>query len=213
MAHHPSEATLSRYADGDLPKLEKAGVAAHLAGCASCRRKLAELREIKNTARGLQRLEVPPALLAGIRTRIETRTSSRRGSLLQGIILGGALAAAVLAVVVFPHFEITGSGQERIVLEPASQPLGPHLDLAEASSFAVDTALTSVQRESEAYNPTDGEPQPSDTLPRVVLIPLDEEARRHVARSRLRTVGFLPERNGCQAGKGEFMTVAETSYR
>jgi hypothetical protein len=104
---------LGVYALGQLEGDERAGLEAHLEGCAQCR---AELAELEPVARMLphadpERFESAPqpppelgariaATIAGERERSETR---RRRRLFGGFALGGAtaaLAAAVLAIFV-----------------------------------------------------------------------------------------------------------------
>ncbi len=57
---HADEGTLHAYLDGELTAAERAGLEAHLAGCAACRTRLAEERDLVERAQGLLRRAAPP---------------------------------------------------------------------------------------------------------------------------------------------------------
>jgi len=57
---HADEGSLHAYLDGELTAAERAGLEAHLAGCATCRARLAEERDLVERARGLLAGAAPP---------------------------------------------------------------------------------------------------------------------------------------------------------
>jgi anti-sigma factor RsiW len=57
---HADEGTLHAYLDGELTPVERAGVEAHLAGCAACRTRLDEERELAERALELLARVAPP---------------------------------------------------------------------------------------------------------------------------------------------------------
>jgi hypothetical protein len=114
--HRDWKLSLGAYALGDLPADERAGVAAHLEGCAECRE---ELRSLEGVAALLPladpaRIEAPAARPpADLGARIEAQIaaeSSREGRVRRRrrfrLWAGGAAAtaavAAVLAIVILP---------------------------------------------------------------------------------------------------------------
>ncbi len=99
--------SLGAHALGQLPEEERAGLDAHLEGCAECR---AELAELESVARVMpladpERFAEPAQPPAGLGKRIEATIASERRSsgrrrlrLRFGLALGGATAAAAAAV-------------------------------------------------------------------------------------------------------------------
>ena len=57
---HADEGTIHAYLDGELAAGERAGLEAHLAGCAACRTRLAEERDLVERAQGLLARTAPP---------------------------------------------------------------------------------------------------------------------------------------------------------
>jgi hypothetical protein len=58
---HADDGTLHAYLDGELSALERAGLETHLAGCAACRARLEEERDLVERAQGLLARAAPPA--------------------------------------------------------------------------------------------------------------------------------------------------------
>lgn len=214
MGRHPSDATLSRYADGDLNREEKTRLKEHLKGCSDCKMRLAEIVEIKDLAQSLEPMAVPPVLLAGIRGRIAASEAPKTPGLWRGIILGFAVSAAILLLILLPHSTSPGPHEGPVipvVLEPAEEPLGPPLGLAHAQDFGSDQPSETASSDLQlvVYE----EPGEEDSTPtRVILIPLDEKARQDMAASRRQSPPFrpAPRSNGEQ---GFMVPVGETLYK
>lgn len=210
MGRHPSDATLSRYADGDLGKEEETLLATHLARCSECERRLAEIIHIKDLAESLEPVEVPPGLLAGIRERIAASAASKTSGLWRGIILGFAVSTAILLLILLPH-STTQKHREGpvtpLVIEPAGEPLGPPLGLAHAQGFGQSSDTSGSEALLAVY-----EKPSQDSTSKVILIPIDEKARQNMAASRRQLPRFkpAPRSNGNQ---GFIVTVEETLYR
>ena len=100
---------LSAYADGELPATEAQHMEAHLAGCESCRRELAELRQIRALLRALpaprlsRSFTLPvtgPVPVAAAVARRERELRSRSPVVARAVQwMGGVAAAAGLALV------------------------------------------------------------------------------------------------------------------
>ncbi|HYQ78374.1 MAG TPA: zf-HC2 domain-containing protein [Solirubrobacterales bacterium] len=128
---------LGAYALGHLEGDERAGLEAHLEGCAGCREELAALQPVAlmlphaDPARFELTPEPPPELGRRIAATIEAekqRTQQRRRRrTLGGFAFGGAAAAAVAAVLIL--FVFGGSSQD------ASQPVR-FTDLPEGVSIS-----------------------------------------------------------------------------
>jgi putative zinc finger protein len=118
--------SLGAYALGHLSEAERAGIEAHLDGCAECRRELASLKSISSLLplADPDRFGAVPAPPAGLGDRIAAqigieRRVARRRRLRIGFGLGGAAAAAVAAVLAI--FVLSGSespgGEQHIAFE------------------------------------------------------------------------------------------------
>ncbi len=81
LPHDPWQTRLSEVLDGELAESERAAFEAHVAGCASCREELAELRRLVEAARALPAREPErdlwPALAAALPAVSAPRTRSR----------------------------------------------------------------------------------------------------------------------------------------
>jgi hypothetical protein len=110
--------SLGAYALGHLPEDERAGIAAHLEGCPSCR---AELEQLASVVRPMSladpaRFEAapspPPSLAGRVAAAIgaEQRKERRRRRVRFSLAFGGAaaVAAAVLVLFVLPGDEASG---------------------------------------------------------------------------------------------------------
>jgi hypothetical protein len=227
MGRHPSDATLSRYADGDLGKEEETLLATHLARCSECERRLAEIIHIlarcsecerrlaeiihiKDLAESLEPVEVPPGLLAGIRKRIAASEASKTSGLWRGIILGFAVSAAILLFILLPHSTTQKHREEPVTplvpvtpvtLEPAGEPVGPPLGLAHAQGFYQTSDTSGSDAILAAYE----KPSQDSTL--------DEKARQNMAASRRGLPPFGEDLPRCNGNQGFIVTVGERSYR
>ena len=93
---------LSAWLDRELPPQEHDGIAAHLEGCAVCRRELAQLRALE-AALGKLAAPVPSRVAEKVVARLKERQEARgrrpgwqslalAASLVLGVILGGSVA-------------------------------------------------------------------------------------------------------------------------
>ena len=67
---HPSLGSLKHFADGEEAH-NRRQVADHIATCTKCRDEVASLRSVSQAARGLGHLDVPPGLIASVRSRVD----------------------------------------------------------------------------------------------------------------------------------------------
>jgi len=173
MGKHPSDEHLSSFIDGDMGERKRRRTAEHLSGCAACRARLAQLESIRTWAETLKPVEVPPELFAGVRARIAARTPARSPA---RWIAVAALGALLAFAAVLPHAVERVLPSRRAAFEPSTEPLGPPVGLARAQGFKADTVPLEPERgvglETVAYQSPDSQ--------RVVLIPLDETARRNM---------------------------------
>ncbi|TKJ43657.1 hypothetical protein CEE36_02945 [candidate division TA06 bacterium B3_TA06] len=208
MGRHPSDATLSRYADGDLSGAEKTHLASHLKGCSGCKRRLAEIVHIKDLAESLEPVEVPPGLLAGVRARISASKAPKTQGLWRGIVLGFAISAAIALLILLPHSTTPEPRAEPVtplVIEPAAEPLGPPLGLAHAQGFGQSSQTNHSDVHVAAYE------EPSHDT--VILIPLDETARQNLEAAKTPHFRQGPRFHIPQEDEGWIVTVGETIYR
>ncbi len=157
--------SLGAYALGQLGDDERAGVEAHLEGCADCR---AELEELRSVARVMPLADPgsfaepalpPPVLGKRIAATIasERRSASRGRRLRAGLAFGGVTAAAATAVLaIFVLGGGSGSGPEQRIAF-SSLPQGMRI----AATLEPRVYGTEIQMYVEGV--------PSGTLCRVVL--------------------------------------------
>ncbi len=128
--------SLGAHALGQLPETERAGLDAHLEGCAECRAELAELESVTRVMplADPERFAEPPQPPPGLGKRIEAtiagerRSSRRRRRLRLGLAFGGVAAAAATAVLaIFVLGAGSGSGPE---LRVAFSSLPPGMKIA-----------------------------------------------------------------------------------
>ncbi len=77
--HSDMQTKLAAYAGGDLDQVQRLQVEAHLAGCASCRAELADLRTALRLIRTTPEAEPPPWLATRIMARIREEEGLKRG--------------------------------------------------------------------------------------------------------------------------------------
>lgn len=141
----PPESACDRHADAlaalvddALDARERAPLDEHLAGCATCRDLLADLREIRSLAATLEPIEPPARVWHDVRRRVaaEERDETTRRSIgwrLRWPLAGGALAGAAAAGVVLVM------GPTDFAPPPSNDPAGP-------AQEAVAAALEQIER-------------------------------------------------------------------
>ncbi len=97
---------LADYSVGLLNEAERQGIETHLAECPSCARELRALERVDRVLNALSVEEPPAHLWENIRAQIETAPRRqvpfwKRWFTLPRLALGGAVAAAILFVVVY----------------------------------------------------------------------------------------------------------------
>jgi anti-sigma factor RsiW len=70
---HCSDEVLSGYLDGDLAPADAGQIAEHVATCPSCRRNLAQVREIRDAAASLEQMAPPERTWQAIQERLQRR--------------------------------------------------------------------------------------------------------------------------------------------
>lgn len=70
MIAHATPEALSSLIDGELPGAERQRVSDHVEGCPSCRARLASMRRVVATLRGLERTAPPPTLALHVERRV-----------------------------------------------------------------------------------------------------------------------------------------------
>lgn len=94
-ARHPRVEALSALLDGDLAPAERGAVEQHLAGCATCRRTLDELRAVVKAAAELPAEEPDADLWPGLERELVRRAPRPWLTLLAGVAAGLLLALAL----------------------------------------------------------------------------------------------------------------------
>jgi|GEM_PF-1018735 len=80
MSGHISSESLSAYLDGETGQAEEQRLAAHLAACAHCRRRLAAARQLVGGLRRLAQEAPPPELATLIRSRVAAEAGGIAGT-------------------------------------------------------------------------------------------------------------------------------------
>jgi len=157
---HADEGTLHAYLDGELTAVEREGLEAHLTGCAACRTRLAEERELIERARGLLARTAPPLAVVPPRRRSE----GGRGAQPLPRWLPLAWAASVLIALGGGWIARGGSAPGSAVGEPL---LADRLESARSGNSAGrdDAPVEVALGERDATGPT-GAPTTSVTLGR-----------------------------------------------
>lgn len=110
---HPEE-LLAGYVDGTLSPSERAGVDAHLPGCAQCREEISLAGAVVPALASLPEIPVPlgvtGSVLAKARNEAATRAGSRLGRMQWALGFAAAAALLLLIVVTLPNL---GGGEQR----------------------------------------------------------------------------------------------------
>ena len=142
--HHDVTTKLSDYLDGELSVHEEAAVDHHLAGCAECRKVLAELRMVVATARQLTAGRVDADLWAGVEARIQGSSGRvspfRRRPRRTFAFTLPQLAAAGIALMLMSGGMVYFAG--------AGRTLGPRTDVAAPNG---ERAISSVSLADPRY--------------------------------------------------------------
>lgn len=144
---HADDGTLHAYLDGELSALERAGVETHLAGCAACRARLEEERDLIERAQGLLARVAPPA--ASLPPRRRAGGAGMARPLPRWVPL--AWAASVLLALGGGWLARGRSPSGAAVLAPMAESLTLALGDAEQSRSA--TPAATVTPESSAAAP------------------------------------------------------------
>lgn len=94
MTHEELKGALSAYFDGQLGPEQAGEVSAHLPGCPDCRAALEELRGLSTGIKKTLSAEAPAAMKA----RVLTGAGAKRSLSRPAMLLAGALAAIILAL-------------------------------------------------------------------------------------------------------------------
>lgn len=138
---HPDEARLNEYVDGELDDAARADVAAHVAGCAACAVRLAELRALFADLAALPdeplAADLAPAVLARLPRRARAPAWAPRLAL-----AAQALAAVAAFVLVWPWLAATlqASPAARLAAEAAGALSAMLVGLAPVWRAPVDAA-------------------------------------------------------------------------
>jgi anti-sigma factor RsiW len=103
-------ADLSAFVDSELPAARRAEVEAHLAGCASCRARVAELRQLTAGLAAMPKAQPDRQFLAGVRDRLDERP--RRDAWAGWPVRAAALAVFVVGFVAICFYGPRPRGRE-----------------------------------------------------------------------------------------------------
>src|SRR5205809_133069 len=71
------QSDLSAYVDGELPAKRQTEIGTHIAGCAACQRRVAELKKLAVGVAALPKLQPAPQFLADLRRKIRAESVPR----------------------------------------------------------------------------------------------------------------------------------------
>ncbi|MDQ4099166.1 MAG: zf-HC2 domain-containing protein, partial [Chloroflexota bacterium] len=137
---HIDADALNAYLDDAVPDAERLSIASHLAGCAHCRRELAELRTTVSLLHGLPQYQPRRSFQLGAEHAQRTRRLSVR---LLPVIRPLAMAAVVLFAVVtgVAYFQDDPSTDFDRELEPQMAAPAEHTDTQQGTTPTPQTSL------------------------------------------------------------------------
>ncbi len=160
--HQKHRDRISAYIDGELSSSEIAALERHLAGCAGCRNKLAELRAVTRAVRALPQIRAPRSFtltpqMAGRPARSPVFATPAAAA---GMRLAGAALAVALAVVIVVDAGNLGSEQSSEKLTSERDAASGAQNAPFSDSADLEAAATSAaQDQFPIYNgsPADGD--------------------------------------------------------
>jgi hypothetical protein len=130
---HPED-LLAEYVDGTLGPDDRAGVDAHLSGCASCRAEVAAAQTAREAVASLPAVEPPAGLELAVRRQV--RGTGRAANL--AVRVGGtAAAAAIVGVLVWVGLS---GGPDRAATDSAGQSEAPAAEPSDDTTMESDAA-------------------------------------------------------------------------
>lgn len=141
---HPEDEVLSALMDGDLDAAQRAPLDAHVSGCATCQQVMRELATLHQLAAQDGRVQPARDLWLDIAPQLP-RPSWNWRSLLQPLLLGGALAAALVLVVLNlrPQPAVEHTPRKDVMAE-LSRARGQYLDAITRLSVDAEAAMARV---------------------------------------------------------------------
>jgi anti-sigma factor RsiW len=161
---HPDHEQLAAFEAGDGDRRERAGVAAHLAGCSSCAEVVASVERARRHLALLEEPELPPGLhdrlAAAVEAEAAQAAADRPTPWYRRPVAWGAAAALLLAALVVPFLDQSGgdlttaSGGAGGGAETAQEAAGPGqvpvLSLPGDISAATVSARLATDRQAKA---------------------------------------------------------------
>jgi hypothetical protein len=151
--NHPSE-LLAEYVDGTLPERERAVVAAHLRGCATCRGEVAAAERARRALRELPRPAVPSGLARDALAAAATAGPAGPGRWARAGGLAAAAALVVILAVSLPRLLGNGEAGAPTAMDAAApdgiERLEGNLDARDLESLAQEAPLTAASAEGAA---------------------------------------------------------------
>jgi hypothetical protein len=161
---HPDHEQLAAFEAGDGDRRERAGVAAHLAGCSSCAEVVASVERARSHLTLLEEPELPPGLhdrlVAAVEAEAAQAAADRPTPWYRRPVAWGAAAALLVAALVVPFLDQSGgdlttaSGGAGGGAERAQEAAGPGqvpvLSLPGDISAATVSARLATDRQAKA---------------------------------------------------------------
>ncbi|HUE88462.1 MAG TPA: zf-HC2 domain-containing protein [Vicinamibacterales bacterium] len=167
MSCHDYREAIAEFVDGALAPARQRELERHVEGCPACRALVADLKTIQAAAFTLDRLELPPHLLAAVRARLaaEPRPSAR-GRLLAfpesrtARTAWLAAAAALLIITTAGIMSLTRSadpsGTQQAIAVPAEAPVDPVASVQAELQLATEHYEKAIQQLEQIARSDDG---------------------------------------------------------